>query len=73
MVPRHAFVCGGSEIYRLFWPLVDMIYLTQVTQPYKGDTLFPFDINQEFSLKEILYEDQECIITQLVKGTKCTA
>jgi len=34
-------VIGGGEIYRLFWPMVDRIYLTEVDLAVDGDTHFP--------------------------------
>lgn len=34
-------VIGGGEIYRLFWPLVDRLYLTEVDIEVEGDTHFP--------------------------------
>lgn len=34
-------VIGGGEIYRLFWPLVDRLYLTEVDLAVDGDTRFP--------------------------------
>lgn len=34
-------VIGGGEIYRLFWPMVDRIYLTEVDLEVDGDTHFP--------------------------------
>lgn len=34
-------VIGGGEIYRLFWPLVDRLYLTEVDLEVEGDTYFP--------------------------------
>lgn len=34
-------VIGGGEIYRLFWPLVDRLYLTEVDLAVDGDTYFP--------------------------------
>ncbi|WP_421694753.1 dihydrofolate reductase [Aestuariivirga sp.] len=34
-------VIGGGEIYRLFWPLVDRLYLTEVDLVVEGDTRFP--------------------------------
>jgi dihydrofolate reductase len=39
-VPEVA-VIGGGEIYRLFWPLVDRLYLTEVDLEVAGDTHFP--------------------------------
>ena len=34
-------VIGGGEVYRLFWPHVDRIYLTEVDLDVEGDTHFP--------------------------------
>jgi dihydrofolate reductase len=34
-------VIGGGEIYRLFWPQVDRLYLTEVDLVVDGDTHFP--------------------------------
>ena len=34
-------VIGGGEIYRLFWPFADRLYLTEVDDVVDGDTHFP--------------------------------
>jgi dihydrofolate reductase len=34
-------VIGGGEIYRLFWPVVTRLYLTEVDMDVDGDTHFP--------------------------------
>jgi dihydrofolate reductase len=34
-------VIGGGEIYRLFWPMVVRLYLTEVDLDVEGDTRFP--------------------------------
>lgn len=34
-------IIGGGEIYRLFWPLADRLYLTEVDMEVDGDTFFP--------------------------------
>ena len=34
-------VIGGGEVYRLFWPMVDRLYLTEVDLDVAGDTHFP--------------------------------
>jgi dihydrofolate reductase len=34
-------VIGGGEVYRLFWPHVGRIYLTEVDLAVEGDTHFP--------------------------------
>ena len=39
-VPEIA-VIGGGEVYSLFWPMVDRLYLTEVDLDVEGDTHFP--------------------------------
>lgn len=40
-------VVGGAEIYKLFIPLANKIYLTEINKNYDGDTFFPeFDKSQ---------------------------
>ena len=39
--PPEIAVIGGGEVYRLFWPLADQVYLTEVELEVKGDTFFP--------------------------------
>ncbi len=35
------FICGGAEIYKLFLPIADKMYLTRIHQSFEGDTFFP--------------------------------
>lgn len=37
----EAFVIGGGEIYRLFLPYVNKVYLTKVEADFEGDRFFP--------------------------------
>ena len=50
--PHEVSVIGGGEIYRLFWPLADQIYLTEVDLEVEGDTLFPMLNPAEWELLE---------------------
>jgi dihydrofolate reductase len=43
-----AFVIGGGEIYRLFLPIVDKIYLTKVHTSIEGDTYFKIENPEEW-------------------------
>lgn len=38
---REVFIIGGAEIYKLFLPYTDMIYMTLVHNKFDGDTFFP--------------------------------
>lgn len=45
--PDEIMVCGGSQIYNLFLPTCDRIYLTLIDREYSGDSYFPeFDENR---------------------------
>ncbi|GAA3408606.1 dihydrofolate reductase [Paenibacillus hodogayensis] len=65
---RHAanngsplFVIGGEQIYRLFLPYADTLYLTEIDAEFEGDTWFPA-LNraewQEVSRKPALADPQ---------------
>ena len=43
----ETFIIGGGEIYKLFLPLANKLYLTQVNASLEADTYFP-----KFNLKE---------------------
>lgn len=38
---NEVFIFGGGQIYELFLPYVDRIYMTFVMDTFKGDTFFP--------------------------------
>ncbi len=39
--PEEIAVIGGGEVYRMFLPLADRVYLTEVDIAVEGDTFFP--------------------------------
>lgn len=43
---NEIFIIGGSEIYSLFLPYANKLYLTLIDEEYEGDTYFP-DIDYE--------------------------
>jgi dihydrofolate reductase len=46
---EQAFVIGGADIYRLFLPHTDRIYLTQIHETYPdADTYFPEIVAETF-------------------------
>ncbi|HLG24856.1 MAG TPA: dihydrofolate reductase [Candidatus Nanoarchaeia archaeon] len=38
---KEIMVIGGSQIYELFLPIADMIYLTIIEKDFEGDAFFP--------------------------------
>lgn len=46
--PGQTFIIGGAEIYRLAFPLLNRIYLTQIHSELDGDAFFPVIPSDEF-------------------------
>lgn len=43
---EEIFIIGGAEIYKLFLPFADKLYITEIESEFEGDTFFPeFDKN----------------------------
>ena len=50
-------VIGGAEIYKLFLPIADRLYLTKVHGTFDGDTYFPeFNENEWLKVREKFVE-----------------
>lgn len=57
----EVFIFGGEEIYKLFLPYVDKMYITLIHRKFDGDTYFPqVDMNEwrEISNKEGIVDDK---------------
>lgn len=54
---EEIFIFGGEQIYNLFLPLTDKIYLTKINNEFDGDTFFP-EINFN-EWKEVSFENGE--------------
>jgi len=46
----EVFVTGGSELFRLFMPYVDRMYITEIEHEFAGDTWFPAFNKDEWQL-----------------------
>ena len=51
LVSDEAFIIGGEQIYRLFLPSADRIYMTRVHRNFRGDTFFP-ELGQVWQVKK---------------------
>ncbi len=38
---EEVFIIGGAEVFKLFLPYAEKLYLTQIDNTYQGDTWFP--------------------------------
>lgn len=46
---RDIFVIGGEEVFRMFLPMAEVLYLTEIEREYEGDTFFPPFSPSEFA------------------------
>ena len=54
---NEVMVIGGADIFKLFFPKADKIYLTKIDGDFEADVFFPeFDIKE---WKETAYEEHE--------------
>ncbi len=51
LVRDEVFVIGGEQIYRLFLPTANRIYMTRVHHNFRGDAFFP-ELGQGWQVKE---------------------
>ena len=58
---KNVWVCGGAEIYRIFMPWVDELYLTLVLESHKGDTWMP-EFETLFTKTEIIEREEKYMI-----------
>ncbi|RBW69495.1 dihydrofolate reductase [Bacillus taeanensis] len=49
----EVFVIGGAQIYEVFLPFADRLYVTHIKQDFDGDAFFPlFDLNEWMLVSE---------------------
>ncbi|WP_062047474.1 dihydrofolate reductase [Bacillus sp. JCM 19034] len=46
----ETFIIGGTDIFNLFWDMVDRLYITYIDDTFKADTYFPVINEQEWRL-----------------------
>lgn len=56
---KEVFIIGGAEIYKLFLPYTDIIYMTLVHDKFDGDTFFPILNADEWDLIELTHPNIE--------------
>ena len=47
------FVIGGAEIYKIFEPYIQCLYITLIEKDVEGDTYFPFNWNDNFKIVDV--------------------
>ena len=58
---KTLYIVGGSQVYKLFEPYVDELFVTQVQAEVEGDTYFPKDFDfSKFSLVSSVVYERDC-------------
>ncbi len=63
---KRVFIIGGGEVYSLFIPYAEIIYLTYVHGEFIGDTFFPVISKRdwlEYIKEEVKCVDESCAVT----------
>ena len=57
---KTLYIVGGSQVYKLFEPYVDELFVTQVQAEVEGDTYFPKDFDfSKFSLVSSVFHEKD--------------
>lgn len=56
--PEEVMVVGGAEIYQQTRLHCDLLYVTRIPGQYEGDTFYPANFNEGFSLKNLQKSEQ---------------
>ena len=48
------FIIGGAEIYTLFLPYAEKLYITRIDQAFEADTFFPLNHLAEWDLMSVI-------------------
>ena len=50
---EEIFVIGGAEIYKIFEPYIQCLYITLIEKDIEGDTYFPFNWKDGFKIVDV--------------------
>lgn len=56
---RPLYVIGGAEVYRLFLPFADSLYLTRIHADFEGDAYFPELRESEWELTDAIFRQKD--------------
>ncbi len=57
---EETYIIGGAEVFRLFLPIADKLYLTRIEHEFEGDTYFPEYDGQNWKI----VSEEEGIVTE---------
>jgi dihydrofolate reductase len=55
-------IIGGKQIYEMFFPLCETVWVTRIKKDYQCDLLIDYDFTEQFKDYEIVKNDDELVI-----------
>ena len=64
---KDIMICGGKEIFELFFPYADIIYLTRINKEYQGDVYYNLDLSKFMSVDKKSINELDFITYKRIK------
>lgn len=55
-------IIGGKQIYEMYFPLCEAVWVTRIKKDYKCDLFVDYDFENQFKDYEIVKDDEELVI-----------
>lgn len=59
---EEIFICGGAEIYQLFLPYAQKMYITKVSGAHDADVYFPTWDETQFDCREVIELTKDAVV-----------
>jgi dihydrofolate reductase len=60
-------IIGGKQIYEMYFPLCEAVWVTRIKKDYKCDLFVDYDFENQFKDYEIVKDDDELVILKYFK------
>lgn len=57
-------IIGGKQIYEMFFPLCETVWVTRIKKDYQCDLIIDYDFSKQLKDREVVKDDDELIITK---------
>ena len=57
-------IIGGKQIYEMYFPLCETVWVTRIKKDYSCDLQIDYDFSKQLKDREVIKDDDELIITK---------